>query len=66
MKLNLCGNPRAKDANIRQAIIDRFGGKAAAIGTKKNPGPLYGVSGDVWAAIAVGLTWQDRQRTGAL
>lgn len=66
VKLNLCGNPRAKDANIRQAIIDRFGGKAAAIGTKKNPGPLYGVSGDVWAAIAVGLTWQDRQRTGAL
>ena len=30
-----------------------------AIGTKKNPGPLYGVTGDVWAAIAVGLAWRE-------
>ena len=64
VKFNLCGNPRAKDANIRQAIIDRFGGKDKAIGTKKAPGPLYGVSGDVWAAIAVGLTWQDLRKGG--
>lgn len=60
VKLNLCGNPRAKDSNIRQAIIDRFGGKSS-IGTKRQPGPLYGVSGDCWAAIAVGLTWLDMQ-----
>ena len=26
--------PAAKDANVRQALIDRYGGKAAAIGTK--------------------------------
>jgi hypothetical protein len=28
-------------------------------GTKKNPGLLYGVSGDVWAALALGVTWWD-------
>lgn len=61
-KLNLCGTPRAKDANIRQAIIDRFGGKDKAIGTKKAPGPLYGISGDCWSALAVALTWLDLNR----
>lgn len=61
---NLCGNPRAKDANVRQAIIDRFGGKDAAIGKKARPGPLYGISGDCWAALAVGLTWLDFQKVG--
>jgi hypothetical protein len=59
---NLCGSARAKDANVRQAIIDRFGGKAAAIGNKKYPGPLYGISGDCWQALACGLTWCDQQK----
>lgn len=59
VKIHLCGSMRAKDANIRQAIIDRYGGKVDAIGTKKNPGPLYGVKGDEWSAIAVGLTYLD-------
>lgn len=35
VKLALCGNKRAKDANIRQCIIDMFGGKDKAIGGKK-------------------------------
>lgn len=65
VKLNLCGSPRAKDANVRQAVIDRFGGKDKAIGTKKNPGPLYGCSKDCWAAVAVGLTWLDQQKVAA-
>lgn len=54
-KLNLCGNMKAKDGNIRQALIDRFG----VVGTKKNPGWFYGVSKDVWAAIAVGVSYHD-------
>lgn len=57
----LCRNSRAKDKNIRQAIIDRFGGKESAIGKKKSPGPLYGVSGDMWSAIAVGLAYEEIQ-----
>jgi hypothetical protein len=48
------------DAQIRQAIIDRFpatgGGKTPQVGTKKQPGPLYGVKGHAWSALAVVLT----------
>lgn len=54
-KMNLCGSMRAKDANIRQALIDRFG----PVGTKKNKGWFYGVSKDVWSAVAVGVTFHD-------
>ena len=56
-KMNLCHDSRANDANIRQALIDRFG----PVGTKKSPGWFYGVSKDVWAAVAVGVTWKDKQ-----
>lgn len=56
VKLHLCGNARAKDANIRQALIDLYGGKAAAIGDKKRPGPLYAVKSHAWAALGVAVT----------
>jgi hypothetical protein len=56
VKMHLCGNSRAKDANIRQALLDKFGGKAAT-GTKKAPGPLYGIHADLWAALAVAVTF---------
>lgn len=62
-KRYLCdGNMRAKDANVRQAIMDRYpatgGGAKPVIGTKAKPGPLFGVSSHAWAALAVGLTYQ--------
>ena len=66
VKMHLCGNMRAKDANIRQAIIDKFGGKDRGIGKKKTPGPLYGMSGDCWAALAVAITWWETCRNSAL
>ena len=57
VKMYLCGNTKAKDTNIRQAIMDLHGStRARAIGTKKYPGPLFGVSGDQWSAIGVALT----------
>jgi len=59
--MTLCHNNRAKDKNIRAAIIDLYeptgGGKIKQIGTKKQPGPLYGISGHMWSALAVGLTY---------
>jgi hypothetical protein len=55
VKLQLCRDSKAKDANIRQALIDRFGGSAAI----KKGGPLHKVSGDVWAALGVAVTWEE-------
>jgi hypothetical protein len=61
--MHICKNNRAKDSNVRQAIIDRYpatgGGKTPQIGTKAQPGPLYGVSKDVWAALAVAITFSE-------
>lgn len=62
IKLHLCGTVKAKDPNVRQALIDRYGGKDAAIGRKAQPGPLHGIRADMWAALACGVTYQDQQR----
>lgn len=56
VKLHLCGNTTSRDKDIRQALLDRLG----AQGTKKNPGPLYGISGHHWAALAVAVTVADK------
>lgn len=55
IKIHHCGSMRAKDGNIRQALIDRFG----IIGTKKEPGLLYGVSNDIWSAVAIATYYFD-------
>lgn len=56
VKMHLCNSSRARDPNIRQALIDRFGGIVA---TKKG-GVLHGVASDMWAALAVAVTHHDR------
>ena len=56
VKLHLCGSMRAKDANIRQALLDKFGGKSA-VGRKASPGPLWGISAHKWSALAVAITF---------
>lgn len=62
VKLHLCGTSKAKDPNVRQAILDLFprtgGGATPQIGTKKQPGPLYGVSTHAWPALGVALLVQ--------
>ena len=85
VKLAICGSMRAKDPNVRAALIDLWGGQDEAIGGKKclvckgkgtlgrqkepclacrktpgwkHPqGVLHGMSGDMWAALAVGYSW---------
>jgi len=55
IKLHLCHSARAKDANVNQRLLDIWGPK----GTKKNPGPTYGMSSHAWSALAVATTFRD-------
>lgn len=50
-KLHFCNSMKAKDSNIRQALIDRFGDK----GTQKDKGFFFGIKGDMWSASAIAL-----------
>lgn len=63
VKLHICGNSKAADKNIHLALLDRFGpGKNRAVGTIRNQGPLYGISGHVWQALALAITAADTGR----
>lgn len=70
VKLEICKSPKANDSNIRAALLDRFGPQ----GTRKEPGPTYGIAKDVWAALGLVETFRtgnyrpyvraaDRERT---
>jgi hypothetical protein len=57
IKLHHCNSTRAKDTNIRQALIDRFGDK----GTKSNKGFFYGIAGnDQWSSCAIAIYGYDQ------
>ena len=70
VKMNLCKDSRAKKANMKQAIKDRFG----EYGTKKNPGRLYslktnlekGVLEHIWASFQLAISYIDINYENAL
>lgn len=55
VKIHHCHSARAKDANVSQALKDRFG----QVGTKKNKGPLYGIKSHLWSALAIATYFAD-------
>lgn len=65
VKLELTQSRRSKEAQVCEAIrqIYRDAGKAngggadPCRGTKAQPGPLFGVAGHAWDALAVALAW---------
>lgn len=61
VKAAVCnGNTKATDSGVRLALIERLGPP----GTKRAPGPTYGVTSHAWAALAVAVAVQDaRQAT---
>ena len=67
-KLAICHSPRANDASIHVALIDRFarGVPNKGKGTKKEPGWFYGFRADIWQAYAVAVTYHDKlnERSG--
>jgi len=58
IKLHHCQTLKAKDTNIRQVLVDRFGEP----GTKKNRGMLYGVTADLWSALAIATFYGDTHK----
>ncbi len=74
IKVHLCGTAKAKDANVRQSLIDRFGGSWAIAkgksGTKSREpvqaGPLAGISSHVWSALAVAVVFLDKYKIGEM
>ena len=60
IKLHLTGSVRTKDPHVAGALRDLYGGAKACKGTKAAPGPLYGVSGHAWAALALAKTAEAR------
>lgn len=60
-KMNLCGTMRSKDKDIKEALVKRFAPDVpnSGKGSKKVQGWFYGVSKDIWSAIAVGVTYHD-------
>lgn len=62
VKLHHCLDSRAKDSNIRQALVDRFapGQPNHGKGTKAEPGWFHGFRADVWQAYALAVLVADR------
>ena len=55
VKKYLIGSHTAKDADIRRRLLDIVGPQ----GTKKAPGPTYGIKADIWQALALAVTVWD-------
>jgi hypothetical protein len=52
----------AAEAGVSPSRFGDTGGRRAAVGLKASPGPLYGVSRDVWQALALGVAYADGAR----
>ena len=58
---HLTGRRNAKEADCADRLKEMHGG-LNAVGTKKNPGPLYGVTSHAWSALAVAVVASDLLR----
>ena len=61
-KITICGSMKAKDSNIRQALVDIYapGEDNFGKGTKEHTGFFYGFKSDIWQAFAVAHTYVEK------
>lgn len=52
---------KASDSGVRMALIERLGQP----GTKRKPGPTYGVTSHAWSALAVAVAAQESVQPGS-
>ena len=52
VKAHICGPGKWGDPDVRKALINMLGPQ----GSKKEPGPTYGVKSHAWSALAVAVT----------
>ena len=74
IKLTLCGTSRAKDQNVRAALVDLYASDWVSIGNglgvKSNPSPLAklrackGAAAHTFAALAVATAWRAEHWSG--
>lgn len=64
VKLHHCHSARATDANVRQALVDRFtpGQPNHGKGTKGSPGFFHEFRADIWQAMALAVYTADHLR----
>lgn len=62
VKLHHCGKTAAKDSNIRQSLVDKYGKP----GTKSKPGLTYGLKKDIWQAFALATYIAETRQTEAV
>lgn len=63
VKAHLCGSSKAKDPNVKQALVDRFahGTPNHGKGTTAAPGWFFGFAADVWQAYALAVYVADQE-----
>lgn len=66
VKMHHCNSMKAKDSNIRQALVDKYGKP----GTKRNPNPIYQdseikMSGDIWSAFAIATMYVESHKSNS-
>ncbi len=69
IKQAVMGTQQGTDKDVRRALISRFTSdrnlatmERSAIGTRGAPGVLYGIVGDMWAALAVAEAYSLQSR----
>jgi hypothetical protein len=55
VKKHICGTCLSKDSDVRRKMLERYGDP----GSKSQPGATFGITQDVWQALALATTVHD-------